>query len=260
VARILLVNDDVGEIARLRRGLRDAGHRVEVATGAADAQVALAVGFDAAVVDAGCDGGEALQWSRRIAGAPDAPAFVVVAAPEAIPPDPGPLAWAPRGAPLEAVRDALEAALARPRPAAAPAPAPAPAAPGAGAPAAPEAARSGIARGAEAALRALFGQRPRGRERDEARLATLVEAARTRDYFEVLGLPRTCTSEEARLAADALLALVDRAAQRPDEQAEPLPEGGLSDARQVLLDARDVLGDDARRDGYRTGLGDPEPR
>jgi len=93
-----------------------------------------------------------------------------------------------------------------------------------------------------------------------ARLEALAAAARTRDYFEVLGLPRTCSGEEARRAAEAL---ADEVAHDFAEVAEdpsltltlaPL----IADVRQVLLDARDVLGDDASRTAYRQGLGPEE--
>jgi hypothetical protein len=79
-------------------------------------------------------------------------------------------------------------------------------------------------------------------------LAALAAAARERDYFEVLSLPRSCSADEARQAADRLLAGLDRA---PEEV------GGLADARRVVLDARDVLGDDARREAYLGALGGP---
>lgn len=108
-------------------------------------------------------------------------------------------------------------------------------------------------------LRALFGGTPRtsklGAAEARARLEGLAQGARTRDYFEVLGLPRSCSGEEARLAADALSASVERdlAADRADPSLAPL----LADVRQVVLDAREVLGDDALRILYREGL-DPE--
>jgi hypothetical protein len=87
-------------------------------------------------------------------------------------------------------------------------------------------------------LRAWFGGRPR-----PAR-------PQPRDYFELLGVPRSCSADDARAAADALLARL-----------EPTGDADASaEVRQVVLDARDVLGEDALRTAYLHalgGIGDP---
>jgi hypothetical protein len=241
VAKILLVHDDVAETARLRRGLREAGHEATVAPGIADAE-ALTAACDAVVADAAYDGGEALGWARRLAADPAAPPVVIVGDAS------GSLPAAP---PLPALLAAVDAALARGR-------AGRPRAPetvGPARAAAPPAARPALARTAEAALRVLFGARSARLAPAEARarLEELGHLARTADYFEVLGVPRGCTTEEARLAADSLLAAAERDL-APAITADPSLAPLLQDVRQVLLDARDVVGDAARREAYRAGL------
>jgi hypothetical protein len=101
------------------------------------------------------------------------------------------------------------------------------------------------------AFRSLFGARRTGAP-DRGRLEALVAAARTRDYFEVLGVPRTCDGVAVWQAADALLGLLDRFEQGSGNA----PLEGLGDARRVVLDAREVLGDDALRAEYLRALGD----
>jgi hypothetical protein len=109
-----------------------------------------------------------------------------------------------------------------------------------------------LARTAGAALRAIFGPRA-PRAPPPLDLDALAVAARERDYFELVGVPRTCSSEEARRAADALL---DRLGE-PGDGAPPDPTGQLADVRQVALDARDVLGEDALREAYAKAIAAP---
>jgi hypothetical protein len=264
VARVLLVHDDLAEAARLRRVLRAAGFAPDVVASAADA-APLAAGCDAVVVDVDCDAGEALAWARRLAGDAGAPPVIVLAA---APADAAPLPSLARPADAPALVAALGEAVARaraapsppPPPAAQPATVPPPPAPPPPAPPGPVAGpvaaspRPALARTAEAALRALFGARAPRVSPAEARgrLQALAEAARGRDYFELLGLPRDCTGEEARLAADALLAGLERDLKLEDDDAEA--GAWLAEVRQVALDARDVLGDDALREAYRKAL------
>ena len=94
-------------------------------------------------------------------------------------------------------------------------------------------------------LRAWFGGRPRAARPQPLDLDALAVAARERDYFELLGVSRSCSAVEARAAADALLARLE-------------PGGathGPAEVRQVVLDARDVLGDDGFRTAYLDALG-----
>jgi hypothetical protein len=260
MARVLLVVDDAAEAARLRRVIRAAGYSAELAATAAEA-AAAAPRCDLAVVDAACDGGAALSWARGGA----LPAVALGADPAAA----APL----RALPAPADAAALIAALAvAPAPVGAPDVAVAPPLapdgpltpalapdgdPAAPAPAAAERARAGLARSAGAALRAMFGARPRPSARDAdaapVDLAALAAAARERDYFEVLSLPRSASSAEARDAATRLLASLERAAGEPAHDASD-----LADARQGVLDARDVLGEDGRREAYRSALGGPQ--
>ena len=123
--------------------------------------------------------------------------------------------------------------------------------------------------GTRGVLRALFGGGSRaapnppappaarpGPAELRARLEALAAAARTRDYFEVLGLPRTCSGEEALRAAQTLADELrhDFAELAEDPSLTLMLAPLLADVRQVLVDARDVLGDDALRSAYRQGL------
>lgn len=268
MARVLLVLDDLAEAARLRRVLRAAGYATEMATSAADARLA-APGCDLMVVDAACDGGEALAWARR----PGAPPGVALGSDPA---DAEPLRALATPANAAALIAALgdvpaRVAAADPtsfgtdfsRPSGQPTEPEPGLAPPVHAPTRSEPDRvpanggfgPTLARTAEAALRALFGSRaPRAASGPPPiDLAALVEAARTRDYFEVLSVSRSCSSAEARDAADALLAAVEH----QDEGTSEGHAARLGDLRQVLLDARSVLGEDALREAYRTALGEP---
>lgn len=81
----------------------------------------------------------------------------------------------------------------------------------------------------------------------------LITLARTADYFSVLGVQRSASSSEVRDAAARLLAEVDAQLLTGEGRA---PSGDLRDARQVLLDARDVLADDGLRAAYLNGIED----
>jgi hypothetical protein len=98
--------------------------------------------------------------------------------------------------------------------------------------------------------RAHFGGRGTRREPPPIDQEALADAARERDYFELLGVARSCTADEARAAADALLARIEAAQDEAD---------GWAEVREVVLDARDVLGEDALRSAYRDALGDAAP-
>ena len=97
------------------------------------------------------------------------------------------------------------------------------------------------------ALLSVFGGRARAEGR--ARLEAAGQAAPDGDYFAILGVPRDCSAADAAGAAEALLALLDAQAGERAEAPPPDP-----DLRQVLLDARDVLGDDSRRGAYLAAL------
>jgi hypothetical protein len=97
------------------------------------------------------------------------------------------------------------------------------------------------------AFLSVFGGRARAEER--ARLEAAAQAVPDGDYFSLLGLPRDCSSVGATAAVDALLSLLDARAGDRADAASLHP-----DLRQVLLDARDVLGDDSRREAYRAAI------
>jgi CheY-like chemotaxis protein len=84
-------------------------------------------------------------------------------------------------------------------------------------------------------------------------VAELVSLARTADYFSLLGVQRSASTSEVREAAARLLAEVDAQLLTP---ARELSSADLQDARQVLLDARDVLADDGLRAAYLNGIED----
>ncbi|HET9598248.1 MAG TPA: response regulator, partial [Anaeromyxobacteraceae bacterium] len=82
--RILLVDDDISEIAAVKRVLQRAGHRAVLATNASDALSAVAsLAPDLAVVAADCDGGGGEEVARRLAAGPG-PAVPVVLLGEAV--------------------------------------------------------------------------------------------------------------------------------------------------------------------------------
>jgi DnaJ-class molecular chaperone len=94
---------------------------------------------------------------------------------------------------------------------------------------------------------------PRGTPRSELDLPHVLALARTADYFSLLGVPRCASGADIRDAATRLLSALElrRLTTPPGTGSSDLQE-----ARQVVLDARDVLADDAMRAAYLNGIED----
>lgn len=267
MARVLILDDDVAALAVAKRAVRAGGHDAYAVTSVADAAAALDAPTppDVLLASPAADAGEALLFAERMRADPSRGRVAVLLVGDAgrssIPAIPVPLDGASVGA-------GIAAALASR----------APGLPQTGSPEGTrQPARRPVMQAAEASLRALFRRQPtvvaplpqsppakpirerlRGgptpaQEGPRPDLAELVTLARTADYFSLLGVQRSASSSEIREAAARLLAEVD--AQLLTGAGTP-PPGDLREARQVLLDARDMLGDDGLRAAYLNGIED----
>lgn len=265
MARVLILDDDLASLAVAKRAVRAAGHDAITVTSAADASAALAARPrpDVLLASPSADAGEALALSERTRADPALSGTAVLligdASATGIPGVARPLDGPSVG--TEIARALATRSTAR----AAPPPAP---------PAPPPPPWKSPAATAESALRALFRRRSRAPAEPTSsaadgvarRLATaippaptapfdlarVVSLARSADYFQVLGVSRAASATEIRDAADRLLAGLDARslAAREDESTE------LREARQVVVDARDVLAEDALRAAYLKGIED----
>ena len=269
--RVLLVDDDLAEIAAVKRVLARAGHVPVLATNASDAVAEIGRSRpDLVVVALDCENGEGEALARELD--PDLPLVVLGEARTEVggcsvarPLESGALEAAIDAAlaPREAEAATPEAADGGKEPPAALAPSP----PGAwldtaepGTDAELEALRR-----AEAELRATHQDVEAELRRNPpapepplpplaaSRVAALLELVRRADYFDILGVARGCTSIEARRAASRLL--VEFSSERAIS-----PPGGhdteaLAEIRDVLMDADAVLSDDALRARYLAALG-----
>jgi DNA-binding response OmpR family regulator len=257
--RVLLVDDDLAEIAAVKRLLASAGHVPILATNATDAIAEIdRTRPDLVVVALDCESGEGERLARELAA--DLPLVALG----------GATAEVGRGAvarPVEAsaLEAAIDAALARRETDAPPestdgrhGPSPAPSAwldmanPGTDA-------EAEALRRAEAALRATHEDVAAELRRNPpapeplpplaaARVAALLQLVRGADYFDVLGVARTCTSTDARRAASRLL--VEFAAERRVSPCGVHDREALAEIREVVMDADAILTDDALRARY----------
>lgn len=106
MARILLVDDDIAEIAAVQRALGPDGHGVTLSTSVDDAR-ARAAGepFDAAVVSAGCDGGGGATLAYELGASGVGPWVVVLGEAGEIPPG---AAWLPRPVDTSRLREMFD--------------------------------------------------------------------------------------------------------------------------------------------------------
>lgn len=84
------------------------------------------------------------------------------------------------------------------------------------------------------------------------RLLALIEAVRSKDYFECLGVARDASTSEIREAYRARVLELD--AFRPYSLMSSELAESIADAAEVLEDALDVLSDPDRRLEYRRAL------
>ncbi|GEJ56964.1 hypothetical protein [Anaeromyxobacter diazotrophicus] len=285
--RILLVDDDLAEIAAVKRALAGAGHQTVLATNASDALAAVAGGAaDAALVAPECDGGEGAAVLRAMAarGTPaaalprplDARAAVEVASALAASPRrprapaPSPSAAGTREPPSTSGSGSPTATATR---TAAPSPAPTANRPPAFDTSSSASAEAVELRQAERELWWKQEQRslvaaatpaapapsspppaapPRRRPLDRGWVEEMLRQAEQADYFDLVGLPPDCSREDVLQAAGRLLE--ELAPERvPPSDAILLDK--VEEIRRVLAEARDVLADDPLREAYRRALG-----
>jgi DNA-binding response OmpR family regulator len=243
--RILLVHDDLAEIAAVRRALAAAGDEVLLATNASDALAALgAERPDAVLLAPECDGGDGAAVGREVGGA--TPLILIGGE--------GATAYRVRR-PLEAdeVRAVVASAVrSAPTPTSIPTATPT----STSTPTPTELSRSSAALDAD--RRRALEEEDRRRAAALAWVAAKVEQVRRADYFAILDLTPAATTEDVREAARRILseAAVDRYG--PD-----LPEAltaELEELREVVSEAGEILADPELRARYRAAISPPEPR
>ncbi|HEX7625064.1 MAG TPA: hypothetical protein VF400_15910 [Anaeromyxobacteraceae bacterium] len=277
--QVLLVDDDIAEIALVKRALERGRHEARVATNVSDAWAELARAAPEVVLLAPeCDGGEGAEVAVRLAGQPGARAVALVLLGSAVEGVQARVVARPLDA--RELEEALEQAAA---PTAAPTATPTATSTPTSTPTATSTPTStptstSTSTPTSTALpRLAFDRSPsRFEEASELRAAErelwlaqerqrrvppplerpLVEeklrVVQRADYFDVLGVEAGCSTEEIRLAVARLLAELTVERCPADDS---LLRGQVEEIRSVVSDAGAVLGDEGLRAEYRRAVG-----